>query len=189
VATDSGPPGIPDAHVDLDIDRPLAPDRRRDRVVDDRGHVTGLPGAQSLCGDQFVGGKIGRILAERVGEHDVVLVQIGDIHRRRPAIDHDDGAAFDIGAGDGIDHAQRSDAVGNRHRAKSLAARIAVGGIAGFQIAGRDDGLDAVVGCGIEQGRAIGGRHAEQPVDMLFAEPFQNVIGNGESHASAPDNR
>ena len=56
-------------------------------------------------------------------------------------------------------------------------------------IARRDDRFDAVVRRRIGQGDAIGRGHAEQPVDVLLAQPLQNVIGDGESHASAPDNR
>src|SRR5258708_40331387 len=43
----------------------------------------------------------------------------------------------------------------------------------------------AVVRRRIEQAGAIGRGHAE-PVDVLLAQPLQNVIGNGESHPSAP---
>ena len=53
-------------------------------------------------------------------------------------------------------------------------------------IARRDDRFDAVVRRRIEQAGALGRGHAEQPVDVLLAQPLQNVIGNGESHPSAP---
>jgi hypothetical protein len=55
-------------------------------------------------------------------------------------------------------------------------------------IARRDDRFDAVVRRRIEQAGAIGRGHAE-PVDVLLAQPLQNVIGNGESHPFCPDDR
>jgi hypothetical protein len=42
-------------------------------------------------------------------------------------------------------------------------------------------------GCGIEQRCATGRRHPEQLVDTVFAQSLQDVIGNGESHASLRD--
>jgi hypothetical protein len=37
-------------------------------------------------------------------------------------------------------------------------------------------------GCSIEQRRTVGRRHSEQGVNVLIAQPLEDVIGNGESH-------
>jgi hypothetical protein len=136
--------------------------------------------------DQLVGDQVGRVLTDRVGEHDVELMQVGDIRGGRTAIDDDERAALDISSGNRVDHAQRSDPVRNRDRTEPFGPRVPIGRVAGLEIAGRDYRCHAVPDRRIEQRRAIGGRHAEQRVDALLAQPLQDVVGDGESHSPTP---
>jgi hypothetical protein len=76
-------------------------------------------------------------LPDRVGGHDVELVQVGKRAGGRPAVDDYHRTALDEGSGDRVDHTKRADAVGDRGRAQPLGARVGRG--AGFEIARRDD--------------------------------------------------
>ena len=173
---------IPDTHVDFDVNRTLLGDRRRNCAVYDCRNFGDGAGPRRISSDQFVGGQVGRVLTDRVREHHVVLMKIGKIRGSRTAIDDDDRAAFDIGSGNRIDHAECADAVGDRDGAKPFRARIPVSRVTGLQIAGGDDASDALADRRIEQRRAICGGHAEQCIDLLFLQPCQNVVGDGESH-------
>jgi hypothetical protein len=139
-------------------------------------------GARGAGGDELVGGKIGCVLPDRVGGHDVELVQVGKRAGGRPAVDDHHRTALDEGSGDRVDHADRADAVGDRGRAQPLGARVAVGRVARFEIARRDDRAHALPDRRVEQRRAVGGGHGEQGVDLLLGEAPDDVIGDCESH-------
>src|SRR6478672_12880610 len=96
---------------------------------------------------------------------------VRDLTDGRPAVEHDEGTALDISAGDSIGQAERADAVRHRHGAQAVYFRVAVGGIAGLEVAAVHHGLDVVAWRRIEQRKAVERRHAEENFDTELLEP------------------
>ena len=117
---------------------------------------------------------------------DVTLSQIGEVACGRPAVDDHHRAALDKGSADGVDEAQRPDAIGYRDRGQSLGSRVSVCGITGFEITGGHHRRNGVGGCPVEQCRAVERGHPEQMGDALLLQPCQHVVDDGDCHGGLP---
>ncbi len=81
--------------------------------------------------------------------------------------DDDDGGFFGVGAGDGVEHVQAADAVGDAGQADAVDAGVSVGGEAGAGLVGHGDVLD---GGFVEPGEGGEGEVAGDAEGMAYAE-------------------
>jgi hypothetical protein len=102
----------------------------------------------------------------------------------RSAGDDDDGRFFGIGAGDGVDHVQAADAVGDAGEADAVEAGIRIGGETGAGFVGHGDGLDGRFVEPREGGECEVAGDAEGVLDAAGVEIGEEELAEGEMGGS-----
>ena len=169
-------------HVDrhLDVHGPAVYQALRQRGVDLLGRRPRVP--QLGLGDGDVGVHLGEAPELAVVEGVVNLHP--PILRRTAghADDVHDGGALGVGARDGVDGGQLTDAKGGDEGAEALGAGVAVGRVAGVELVGVAHPADAGRFDVVEEGEVEVAGHAVHGPDAQLRQALEEVLCHGDGH-------